>query len=153
MEKFLVEFNEYEPKYIQIANNIKKLINDKYIVGGEKLPPIRACTIFKVNNDTIVSCYKRLVNDGYAVQKVGSGTYVKKRDVINSFKKRIFKRNKVYDKFRRWKYNRFYWESSREVIFPIDEFKKLSIRFLIEMDRGINKPGIIRIYETKGDNK
>ena len=29
MEKFLVEFNEYEPKYIQIANNIKKLINDK----------------------------------------------------------------------------------------------------------------------------
>ena len=27
MEKFLVEFNEYEPKYIQIANNIKKLIN------------------------------------------------------------------------------------------------------------------------------
>ena len=35
MEKFLVEFNEYEPKYIQIANNIKKLINDKYIVGGE----------------------------------------------------------------------------------------------------------------------
>ena len=88
MEKFLVEFNEYEPKYIQIANNIKKLINDKYIVGGEKLPPIRGLAQYlKVNNDTIVSCYKRLVNDGYAVQKVGSGTYVKKRDVINSFKR------------------------------------------------------------------
>ena len=41
MEKFLVEFNEYEPKYIQIANNIKKIINDKYIVGGEKKKTIR----------------------------------------------------------------------------------------------------------------
>ena len=39
MEKFLVEFNEYEPKYIQIANNIKKIkvkvapIEDKIVLS------------------------------------------------------------------------------------------------------------------------
>ena len=34
MEKFLVEFNEYEPKYIQIANNIKNSTLE--IIKGEK---------------------------------------------------------------------------------------------------------------------
>ena len=56
MEKFLVEFNEYEPKYIQIANNIKKLITDKHLVGGEKLQPLSGIAQYlKVNNHTNAS--------------------------------------------------------------------------------------------------
>ena len=126
MEKFLVEFNEYEPKYIQIANNIKKLINDKYIIGGEKLPAIRGLAQYlKVNNDTVVSCYKRLVNDGYAVQKVGSGTYVKKRDVINSFKREYSREIKSMLSSKDENIIDFTGESNREVIFPIDEFKEV----------------------------
>ena len=80
MEKYNIEFNDYEPKYIQIADNIKNLINSKIIKDGDKLPPIRALAkLLKVNNVTIVSCYDKLVGEGYAYQKMGSGTYAKKK--------------------------------------------------------------------------
>ena len=126
MEKFFVEFNEYEPKYIQISNNIKKLINEKQISGGEKLPTIRALAKFlAVNNDTIVSCYKRLVSDGYAVQKVGSGTYVKKRDMISFFKREYSREIKSMISSKDENIIDFTGESNREVIFPIDEFKEV----------------------------
>lgn len=126
MEKFFVEFNEYEPKYIQISNNIKKLINEKRILGGEKLPTIRALAKFlAVNNDTIVSCYKRLVSDGYAVQKVGSGTYVKKRDMISFFKREYSREIKSMISSKDENIIDFTGESNREVIFPIDEFKEV----------------------------
>ena len=126
MEKFFVEFNEYEPKYIQISNNIKQLINEKRISGGEKLPTIRALAKFlSVNNDTIVSCYKRLVSDGYAVQKVGSGTYVKKRDMISFFKREYSREIKSMISSKDENIIDFTGESNREVIFPIDEFKEV----------------------------
>lgn len=35
MEEYILELNEEEPKYIQIANHIKKLINSKIINDGE----------------------------------------------------------------------------------------------------------------------
>ena len=61
MEKYIFELNEEEPKYIQIANHIKNLINSKCINDGEKLPPIRKLAEFlNVNNVTIVNCYKKL---------------------------------------------------------------------------------------------
>ena len=41
MEKYNIKFNEYEPKYVQIAENIKKLINSRVIKDGDKLTPIR----------------------------------------------------------------------------------------------------------------
>ena len=57
MEKYNIKFNEYEPKYVQIAENIKKLINSRVIKDGDKLPPIRELSkSLKVNNVTIVSC-------------------------------------------------------------------------------------------------
>ena len=56
MEKYIFELNEEEPKYIQIANHIKNLINSKCINDGEKLPPIRKLAEFlNVNNVTIVN--------------------------------------------------------------------------------------------------
>ena len=55
MEKYNIKFNEYEPKYVQIAENIKKLINSRVIKDGDKLPPIRELSkSLKVNNVTIV---------------------------------------------------------------------------------------------------
>lgn len=126
MEKYNIEFNDYEPKYIQIAENIKKLINSKIIMDGDKLPPIRELSkILKVNNVTIVNCYNKLVSEGYAYQKMGSGTFAKKRDIVDYFKKEYSKEIKLiknsYDK----NIIDFTGESSRKVYFPIDEFKKL----------------------------
>ena len=71
MERYSIEFNDYEPKYIQIADNIKRLINSNVIKDGDKLPPIRSLAKeLKVNNVTIVSCYNKLVSEGYAYQKM-----------------------------------------------------------------------------------
>ncbi|WP_304406519.1 GntR family transcriptional regulator, partial [uncultured Clostridium sp.] len=67
MEKFNIKFNSYEPKYIQIADNIKNLINSNIIKDGDKLPSIRNLSkMLSVNNVTIVSCYDKLVSEGYA---------------------------------------------------------------------------------------
>lgn len=122
--KFLVEFEEEIPKYIQIANNIKKLIDKKEINDGEKLPPIRELSKgIGVNNVTIVNAYKKLKNEGYAFQKVGSGTFAKRKDMLYIFNReysKCFKKiktddiNKIID---------FAGETSTEVYFPIDEFK------------------------------
>ena len=96
MEKYNIEFNDYEPKYIQIADNIKNLINSKVIKDGDKLPPIRVLAKeLKVNNVTIVSCYDKLVSEGYAYQKMGSGTYAKKREITDYFKKEYSKEIKL----------------------------------------------------------
>ena len=92
MEKYYIKFNEYEPKYVQIAENIKKLINSRVIKDGDKLPPIRELSkSLKVNNVTIVSCYNKLVAEGYAYQKMGSGTFAKKREIVDYFKKEYSK--------------------------------------------------------------
>ena len=75
-EFFKISFKEEIPKYVQIANHIKRLIDNKDISDGEKLPTIRELAdILEVNNVTIVNAYKKLKSDGYAFQKVGSGTY------------------------------------------------------------------------------
>ena len=82
-EIFKIEFVEEVPKYIQIANHIKKLIEVGKIGDTERLPTIREYTEFlKVNKITIVNTYKKLVNDGFAYQKVGSGTFAKRKEFI-----------------------------------------------------------------------
>ena len=88
MNKYNLSFTEEEtPKYIQISNHFKKLIDENLVEDGEKLPPIRELSrSLMVNNVTIVSAYKRLESEGYAVQKIGSGTYAKKKENAKSFK-------------------------------------------------------------------
>lgn len=66
-------------KYLLIEKHIRNLIDKSEIRDGEKLPTIRQLAqLLKVNNVTIVNAYKSLQNKGYAVSKMGSGTYAKK---------------------------------------------------------------------------
>lgn len=124
--KFLVTFEEEIPKYIQIANNIKKLIDNKEINDGEKLPTIRALSkIIGVNNVTIVNAYKKLKNEGYAFQKVGSGTFAKRKDIVPIFNREY---SKYFKKIKPEELSNiidFAGETSTEVYFPIDEFKSV----------------------------
>lgn len=123
---FNVVFKEEIPKYIQISNHIKELIEGKKIGDGEKLPTIREYTEFlRVNKVTIINAYNKLQNEGFAYQKVGSGTYAKRKEVHYSFSKeysRVFKKlslgnvKEAID---------FAGETNGEIIFPIDEFKKI----------------------------
>ncbi len=125
-EFFKISFKEEIPKYVQIANHIKRLIDNKDISDGEKLPTIRELAdILEVNNVTIVNAYKKLKSDGYAFQKVGSGTYAKRKELTSLFNReysKIFKNmlpeelEKIID---------FTGETNTEVYFPINEFKSV----------------------------
>lgn len=115
-----------EVKYIQISNHIKSLINNRIINDGEKLPSIRALAkLLGVNNITIVNCYKKLQSDGYAYQKIGSGTYAKRREVAHSFKSEYIKIMKEVINQKTNKVIDFTGETSKEVFFPIEEFKHI----------------------------
>ncbi|MBW4828378.1 MAG: PLP-dependent aminotransferase family protein [Clostridiaceae bacterium] len=67
--------------YIQLADKLKKLIEDGVFQKDEKLPSIRSLAKkLEVNNITIVNAYKLLEQEGYVYSKKGSGTYVKRQD-------------------------------------------------------------------------
>ena len=127
-------FNEESPKYVQIADYIKNLIDSKIIRDGDKLPTIRSLAKeLSVNNVTIVSAYNKLKNEGYAYQKVGSGSFAKRKEVTSTFRKRysnILKKlstedlSNVID---------FTGETNDEVLFPIDDLKKI-INDVLERD-------------------
>lgn len=131
-EKF--EFEEDIPKYIQVAEYIKKLIDKREIKDGDKLPTIRAfAKELGVNNVTIVSAYNKLKEEGYAYQKIGSGSYAKRKEVSLTFRKEYgssLKRIKsgslddVID---------FTGETNGEILFPIDDLKDI-INSVLERD-------------------
>ncbi|WP_026895059.1 PLP-dependent aminotransferase family protein [Clostridiisalibacter paucivorans] len=65
--------------YIQLYNEIKKLIVDKELNPHHKLPPIRKLSEFlNVNNVTVVNAYKLLEQENFVYKKIGSGTFVNK---------------------------------------------------------------------------
>ena len=126
MKRYHIEFNDYEPKYVQIAENIKKLINSNVIKDGDKLPPIRELSKeLSVNNVTIVNCYNKLKSEGYAYQKMGSGTFAKKRELVDNFKKEYSKEIKFIKSNVNNEIIDFTGEGSKEVNFPIEKFKNV----------------------------
>lgn len=127
-------FKEDIPKYIQIAKHMKKLIDNGVIKDGEKLPAIRGLSSFlDVNNDTIVSAYKRLQAEGYAVQKMGSGTYAKKREINKRFKREYSEAIKKIVGGKIKNYIDFAGETSSGDYFPINNFKEV-INQVIDRD-------------------
>ena len=62
-----ITFKEEIPKYIQIADKFKELIENGSIIDGEKLPTIRELSEkLNVNKITVINCYKKLKNEGFA---------------------------------------------------------------------------------------
>ncbi|KOA21096.1 2-aminoadipate transaminase [Clostridium homopropionicum DSM 5847] len=125
MDKYIIEFNEEEPKYIQIVRHIKKLIKAKELKNGEKLPSIRELSkLLKVNSVTIVNAYKKLETEGQAIQKMGSGTYVKVKEENRNFLKEY---SKIYKKISGGYYKDFIdftGETTCSDFFPVDTFKR-----------------------------
>lgn len=149
MDKYIFRFNEKseKPKYIQVAEYIISLIEEKKIGEGEKLPPIRKyANELGVNNDTVVAAYKKLVLLGYAYQKMGSGTYCKRRGKTKNFKSdysRIIK-DRLSNKDKKV-YIDFVGEGFNNEYFPVEKFKEC-INEVIDRD-GINA---LTSYDTTG---
>ncbi|WP_102400061.1 PLP-dependent aminotransferase family protein [Haloimpatiens massiliensis] len=126
MEKYKVNFQEEENKYVQIYKNIKKLIDTSKIEEGDKLPSIRKLAEYlKVNNVTIVNAYKKLEEEGYAVQKIGSGTYAKRKNSGRGFRKEYAKAFKNAMDHPGEKYIDFTGEATCVDYFPVDVLKKV----------------------------
>lgn len=127
MNKYFISLEEEEtPKYIIITRHIKKLIDANKIEDGERLPSIRALAEFLgVNNITIVNAYKKLQNEGYAFQKIGSGTYAKRKDVSKNFKKEYSDVVKKISGKALDEYIDFTGETPSSYFFPVDSFKNV----------------------------
>lgn len=126
MEKYLIKFKEDEPKYVQIAKHIKRLIDKGKILNEEKLPPIRNfAKALEVNNVTIVNAYKKLQDEGYARQKMGSGTYAKKKENTLSFKREYSHTFKRLNSKTMKEIIDFAGETASSSYFPVEDFKKV----------------------------
>jgi len=137
MRGYSINFLEEIPKYIQIANHIKTLIEVGEVKDEQKLPPIRKLADFLgVNNDTIVSSYKKLKQEGYAVQKMGSGTYAKQKDANRRLRREYTETFKSIRNENSSKYIDFAGETSCNVVFPMDNFKEV-LNEVIDRD-GVN---------------
>ncbi|ERI90727.1 transcriptional regulator, GntR family [Clostridiales bacterium oral taxon 876 str. F0540] len=125
MEKYSIELYEGDvPKYIQIAKHIKKLIDINEVNDGERLPSIRMLSKFlNVNNDTIINAYKKLQTEGCAVQKIGSGTYAKKKEINKNFKKQYSEIFKKMSASEAKNYIDFTGENACSDFFPVSSFK------------------------------
>ena len=127
MEKYNLSFTKEDiPKYIQISKYFKKLIEENLVEDGEKLPTIRELAKnLRVNNVTIVNAYKRLENEGYAVQKIGSGTYAKRKENTKSFQRQYSEILKKLSNEQLKNYIDFAGETTSSEFFPVDTFKKV----------------------------
>ena len=122
------------PKYVQVANFIKNLIDKRQIKEGDKLPTIRELSKkFGVNNVTIVSAYNKLKAEGYAYQKVGSGSYAKRKEVTSNFRREYSNTLKKISMEDLTDIVDFTGETTAEVLFPIDDLKHI-INEVLERD-------------------
>ena len=122
------------PKYVQVANFIKNLIDKRKIKEGDKLSTIRDLSKkLGVNNVTIVSAYNKLKEEGYAYQKVGSGSYAKRKEVASNFRREYSNTLKKISMEDLTDVVDFTGETTAEVLFPIDDLKHI-INEVLERD-------------------
>lgn len=150
------KFIEETPKYIQVAEYIKKLIDKREIKDGDKLPSIRSLAKdLGVNNVTIVSAYNKLKREGYAYQKIGSGSYAKRKDVSLTFRKEYSMSLKSIKNESLDKIIDFTGETNGEILFPIDDLKDI-INSVLERDGAKalisdNRNGYAKLITTIND--
>lgn len=126
--------DEEIPKYIQIANYIKNLIDKRKIKDGDKLPTIRELSKrLEVNNVTIVSAYNKLKTEGYAYQKVGSGSFAKRKEVASNLRRDYSNTLKKLSSGDLSEIIDFTGETTKEVLFPINDLKYI-INEVLERD-------------------
>ncbi len=100
------------PLYSQLYQFLKKMIQNRKLDPGQKLPPIREIAReLKINNSTVVQALEALGREGLVYKHVGRGTFVS--TALNGFD-RDNHGAEIYD---------FSSLSPSPQLFPISEFK------------------------------
>ncbi|SCG83365.1 transcriptional regulator [Proteiniborus sp. DW1] len=136
--------NSTKHLYLQLFDEIKKLIELYNIKPHTKLPTIRyLADKLNVNNSTIVNAYNKLEAEGFIYKKIGSGTFV--QDIRNKgVKKQILdeETSMSMDNFNidvnasySEKIINFASTAPMPDLFPIDDFK-LVLNEVLDRDKG-----------------
>lgn len=65
------------PLYVQLYDQISKLIRERMLSPGRPLPPVRQlASLLSVNPGTVVSAYRELERNGYILTRGGSGSFI-----------------------------------------------------------------------------
>lgn len=138
-----IDKNSPDPLYVQVFEEIKKMILNGTLKEDEKLPSIRDLSkSIGVNNITVVNAYKLLEQEGLVYTKIGSGTFVKG---LNKKDEKII--NIKNDEIRKDEFIKINLSNSmpNPLYFPVEEFKEV-INEILDRDGG----SVFTYQEPKG---
>jgi DNA-binding transcriptional MocR family regulator len=137
-ESITIDKKSTDPMYIQLFEEIKRLIENGSLKPDEKLPPIRTLSNkLDVNNVTVVNAYKLLEQKGRVYSKIGSGTYVrgtKLDDLPGDYDSSANMMEHGYVKINHNEIN-FSTSTPNPKLFPVKEFKEV-LNEVLERDGG-----------------
>src|SRR5882672_8210959 len=85
-----ISANDGVPIYLQIVNQVKRLIASGRLAAGDELPPIRVLAEqLVVNPNTIARAYLELERGGAVTKRQGAGTYVAEKPSPLSRKEKL----------------------------------------------------------------
>lgn len=78
-----LDYSSSNPIYLQIKENIKKLILSGGLHENEALPSVRTlASTLAINVNTVIRAYRELESEGYIYSMQGKGNFVSKIDDI-----------------------------------------------------------------------
>jgi GntR family transcriptional regulator len=78
-----LDYSSSNPIYLQIKENIKKLILSGGLQENESLPSVRTlASSLAINVNTVIRAYRELETEGYIYSMQGKGNFVSKIDDI-----------------------------------------------------------------------
>ena len=112
------------PKYLELFEEIKKLINNNTLKGGDKLPSKRSLSRdLNISINTVINAYNLLLDEGYIYSIEKSGYYVTKQPIItisNNYKvNKITNDNNIIYDFSTANINSFNCKSYNKVMKEI----------------------------------
>ncbi|PZF87877.1 transcriptional regulator [Listeria ivanovii] len=86
-----VRMKQNNPKYIQLANDLKEKIDKKTYNTGDTIPTESVLSAqYSVSRITVRKAVAKLIDEGYLESVQGSGTYVKEKIVHDLFELKSF---------------------------------------------------------------
>lgn len=78
-----LDYSSSNPIYLQIKENIKKLILSGSLAENESLPSVRTlASSLAINVNTVIRAYRELEAEGYIYSMQGKGNFVSKKEDI-----------------------------------------------------------------------